>query len=251
LGIDIGTTRTNVSYIRLKKNSKRVAQWVDVVDVGQWNPNTPSEFKGPGRQVPTESLYKPREKKIAHGWEATKCPTTSSSTDDFVHISRAKPLAGYPEDGNWPQALQDKLARLKEAGLIKNEEDVDVFEVSFMRWVFSRVKETLTKKGYTDDSEVNIYICCPVAWVQKDRRRFRTNMARAVREAKMGKTFITQQGYARKQGNETVYELTECDDMSRVRVLTETEAAALYLVATTESQDLGILVRRFLPSDYS
>ncbi|KAF2656348.1 hypothetical protein K491DRAFT_391481 [Lophiostoma macrostomum CBS 122681] len=241
LGIDIGTTRTNVSYIRIIEKSRKVAQWSDVIDVGQWNPGTASVFKGPGRQVPTESLYTIRERQISHGWEATKIPITSSGDDDAVHICRAKPLSGYPEDGHWPQHLQDALKRLTKAKLIEKEEEVDIFEVNFMRWVLTRVKETLLRVGYTEDSDVEIYVCCPVAWVQKDRRRFKRNMARAAREVEMGDYFLTKQGVAFTRNGETKYDIKECDSLNRVRVLTEAEAAAIFLIATTEAQDLGIL----------
>jgi molecular chaperone DnaK (HSP70) len=241
LGLDFGTTRTNASWLKKRRDDDSwVADVLEVDDVGGWNPDFNSQPRQPGRQVPSQSLYVRRPDEpgdVYYGYEALS--RASDPSDELVtpvHIIDAKPVDGYPAPGT-----SRKLDKLKTWGMIEQDDDV---EINFMTWTLLHVKKVLTEdQGMTPHSAVQIYIGCPVAWNQSDRRRFRSNVAKAARRANLGVTYRRHQGSAVERNDGTFdYDVQVSDDMQGVTVITETEAAGLYLILTSKMRDLAILV---------
>ncbi|KAF2656350.1 hypothetical protein K491DRAFT_757597 [Lophiostoma macrostomum CBS 122681] len=243
LGVDFGPTRTNVSFLnRDRDDAAWSADMLEIEDVGEWNPRFNRLPKVQGRQVPTQSLYVPKQDgtvDVFYGYEAEARASGPRGPDEMgtpIHIFDTKPVNGYPAPGtDW------NMNQLKRWGMIQEDDDV---EINFMTWTLKHVKKVLTEQaeGLTVDSEVYMNIGCPVAWTQRDRRRFKGNVAKAAARVRLGSVFSRNQGSAVELDDGTLsYEIQDCDDMRNLIVLTETEAAGLYLASNSKAKRLATL----------
>lgn len=107
--------------------------------------------------------------------------------------------------------LEPNWKELKRKKIIKYKEDVIA---DYLKYLFSHAKDELIKgHDFSDDCPVEFVLCVPPIWTPKASRIMQTNMERAIRESGFGSV--------------------ENDSVDNLFIVSEPEAAAAYVLAST------------------
>ncbi|KAF2114341.1 hypothetical protein BDV96DRAFT_647049 [Lophiotrema nucula] len=222
VGIDFGTTRSNASFIRYRRDSGGPLP-IDIQDVDR-------RVKSSGgldrRQIPTEILFCScgahlfGEKAARHSGQLC-----GNCRRQRIFINLFKPADGYQQAGKWSQ--QSTFKALKKVGIIEKEQDV--IEL-FFEYLFEEIKRELGN-DYTRKSRVSFRICCPVQWKPQDRRQLKESVTVAASRTGFGTLREVTVGHFVQEDGQTRFRLTKRHELVDMQLITEPEAACINFIA--------------------